>query len=222
MTLDPVVKHDVATPLKPASQYSLRSLLVTMVTIGMVLAYARIFGSEGVWLTLLAGGTGCAAGAILGCLSGRFVEAITWSLVGGVLALCCVLSADEHVTQFQRIYWIMVGVVGGAYAGSLPPGDWRLRIALTMVLWLMFGLVSFVANLGSLLGSIFIVGGEWYHLFDAALALPVFGGLMLLAEIVRNLQRTYHTALDVWAAGLVFAVIAGNFGAMIVWNVWYA
>lgn len=222
MTLDPVVKHDVATPLKPASQYSLRSLLVTMVTIGMVLAYVRMFGAEGIWLTLVTVGAAFAAGALLGSLSGRFSEALIWSFVGGVLALCCVLSADHQVTLFQKVYWIMVGVVGGAYAGCLPGGDWRLRIAVTLMLWLTFGLLSFVANLGSILGGLFITGGEWYHLFDAALALPVIGGLMLLAETVRHLQRTYHTALDVWAAGLVFAVIAGNFGAMLVWNLWYA
>jgi hypothetical protein len=115
----------------------------------------------------------------------------------------------------------MVGVVAGAYSGSLPPGNWQLRIAVALLLWMVFGLVSLVVNLGAILGSLFITGGEWYNLFDAALALPVIGGLMVLAETVRQLQQKYHTALDVWAAGLVFAVIAGNFGAILVWNLWY-
>ena len=221
MTLEPVVKQETATALKPASQYSLRSLLVSMVTMGMVLAYARMFGEQGIWLTMLTGAAGLAAGGILGSLSGRVSEALTWSLVGGVLGLCCVLSADQQVALFQRIYWIMVGVIGGAYAGSLPPVAWQLRIITTLILWFVFALVSLVVNLGTILGSLFITGGEWYNLFDAALALPVIGGLMVLAETVRQLQQKYHTALDVWAAGLVFAVIAGNFGAILVWNLWY-
>lgn len=210
-----------ADSLKPGRQYSLRSLLVTMVTASMLLAYVRLFGSEGMWLTLLTVGAGLLGGGFLGWLAGRMVECLTWSLVGGVLALCCVLSADMHVTLFQKIFWIMVGVVTGAYAGFLKVGDWRSRAAFTVILWLQFGLIYVIGNLGPLLASMFI-GDAGLSLLDALLALPVIGGLMVLVEIVGRLQQKHHTALDMWAAGLIFAVIAGNYGAIVVWNLLYA
>lgn len=209
MTLEPVVKHDAATSLKPASQYSLRSLLVSMVTMGMVLAYVRMFGERGIQLTALGLCAAMVWGCLLGYFSGRLVETLTWSLVGCVLGLCCVLSA-ERVSTFQQAHWVNVGVMGGAVAGFIKPGRWIARVTWSAGLWLCLGSVCV------------IFGDPWSGVFDMGLTLPVLIGLHVLVEVVHHLQERHHTALDVWAAGLVFAVIAGNFGAILVWNLWYA
>lgn len=191
------------------SQYSIRSLLVTMVTIGMVLAYVRVFGNDGLLLAALGLTGAVVCGGVIGWLNGRLVETLTWSLVGGALALCCVLSADG-VTMFQKAYWVAVGVLGGTLAGVVRPGQWRDRITWTLALWVAFSIASI------------LYAGFWTALFDLFLTLPVLAALTVLVEVVTRLQAKYHTALDVWAAGLVFAVIAGNYGAIIVWNLWYA
>jgi hypothetical protein len=114
------------------------------------------------------------------------------------------------VTAFQQLYWLNVGVIGGAFAGYVAPGRAWQRIAWTLALWIPFAAISAVP------------GDGLNGLLDLLMTLPVLGGLALLAETIHRLQQRYHTALDVWALGLVFAVIAGNFGAIVVWNLWYA
>ena len=195
-------------PLKTTTQYSLRSLLVTMITVGMVLAYVRMFGQSAVGLAFI-GITGAAiVGGIAGWLAGRFVETLIWSLLCSVLLLCCVISADRLNTD-QVVHWLTVGALTGTIAGVLRSRDIRWRVLATACVWLVLGVgFWFFADLDV----------TW---FDWQLTLPVAIALLLLVQLVNWLEHKYHTALDVWAAGLVFAVIAGNFGAILVWNLWY-
>ncbi|QDU28165.1 hypothetical protein ETAA8_32650 [Anatilimnocola aggregata] len=204
------------TSINEKTQFSLRSLLCTMVTVSMVFAYVRLFGTEGANLTVLMVAS-AVCGSVLGIGSGRAMETLMWTFVGGSLALCCVLSADNHVSMPQKYYWVEVGVFGGAYAGYIAPGAWKWRIIGVLTIWLKFALVSLLGAIGPL-----AYFDEWNALFDALLTLPVLLGLTVLVEAIYWLQRRHHIALDVWAAGIVFAVIAGNFGAVVVWNLWYA
>lgn len=201
--------RDLTPQLKATQQYSLRSLLVTTVTVSMVLAFVRMFGVEGfrlaAYVTLLA----LLGGGLFGWLWGRLVETLTWSMVGGVLALFCVLSAGR-LEPFQQTYWLDVGVITGALAGRLLTASISLRLGWGVVCWLLCGLTLVIK-------SPFDDG--W---FDWLLTLPVAMGLQLLVEAVARLQAKYHTTLDMWAAGIVFAVIVGNFGAIIVWSLWYS
>jgi hypothetical protein len=192
-----------------AKQFSLRSLLCTIVSISMVLAFVRQFGPAGLQLAAIGCCGAVLLGGAIGWLAGRFVQTITWSLVGGTLALCCVLMADR-LTIAQELYWLGVGISGGLFAGVIQPGKWKQRIASTALQWLCFILLSSLLN-----ESLIIV------MLDTAVTLPVLAGLAILAEEFARLQAKYRTALDLWAAGLIFAVIAGNFGAILVWNWWY-
>lgn len=190
-------------------QFSLRSLLVTIVTVSMALAYVRMFGEQGVRLGVYGLLISLILGGLIGWIGKRLVETLTWSLVGTVLALCCVLSADR-LEEFQAYYWVNVGAFTGAISGVMLPGSIRRRIFGGIFCWLV-GLLD-----------LFYLGLAGDGLFDWLLTLPVAIGLQLLVEVVARLQAKYHTALDMWAAGIVFAVIAGNFGAIVVWNLWYS
>lgn len=205
---------NTATPRDPAElnaqrQFSLRSVLVTTVTIALVLGFVRLFGAGAVQLALFGLLGALVWGGVLGWFGGRLMQTLTWSLLGGTLALCCVVSS-YHVTEFQQLYWLNVGVVGGAFAGFVAPGRWWLRAAWSLALWIPFAAISVVCGEG--------ING----LLDLLMTLPILVALAGLAELVHRLQQRYHTAFDVWALGLVFAVIAGNYGAVVVWNLWYA
>lgn len=195
--------------LNPQRQFSLRSVLITTVTIALVLGFVRMFGPSAVQLALFSICGALIWGGVLGWFGGRLMETLTWSQLGGALALCCVVSSYQ-VTPFQQLYWLNVGVVGGAFAGFVAPGRWGQRIAWTLALWIPLGAIAVV------------FGEELNGLLDLLMTLPILAALALLAELIARLQQRYHTAFDVWALGLVFAVIAGNYGAVVVWNLWYA
>lgn len=209
MTAEEVTSQREPRELNAQRQFSLRSVLVTTVTIALVLGFVRMFGQDAVQLALLSILGALIWGGVLGWFGGRLMESLTWSQLGGALALCCVVSS-YHVTPFQQLYWLNVGVVGGAFAGYVAPGRWWQRLAWTLALWIPFSAIS-------------LVFGEGLNgLLDLLMTLPILAALALLAELIARLQQRYHTALDVWALGLVFAVIAGNYGAVLVWNLWYA
>lgn len=201
-----------AKPLKTATQYSLRSLLVTMITVSMVLAYVRMFGQSAVNMAFIGIAVAAVVGGFAGWTAGRVVETLIWSLLCSTLLLCCVISADR-LTSDQVVHWLTVGAVTGTLAGVLRLRDIRWRVAATasvlLVLWLIVGVAYRLFTNPDVTG------------FDWLLTLPVAIALLLLVQLVTWLEHKYHTSVDVWAAGLVFAVIAGNFGAIVVWNLWY-
>lgn len=212
-----VITHTDAKPAKrnttqlpkAEQQFSLRSLLVTIVTVSMVLAYVRMFGEQGVRLGVYGVLLALVCGGVLGWIGKRLVETMTWSMVGAVLALCCVLSADR-IEAFQGYYWVNVGAFTGAIGGVMLPGSILRRSFGVLFCWLVGVLY------------LYVLGRVSDGMFDWLLTLPVAIGLQFLVEVVARLQAKYHTALDMWAAGIVFAVIAGNFGAIVVWNLWYS
>src|SRR5687768_4036316 len=88
----PNMAHTTTSSLPNATwQFSLRSLLCTIVTISMVLAYVRLFGNVGMFLALANFAIGTVVGVVCGWLAGRVVATLTWTLLGGTLALLCVL-----------------------------------------------------------------------------------------------------------------------------------
>jgi len=190
-----------------SSQFSLRSILSTMITVSMVLAYVRVFGSQGLLPAIAGSLLALVAGMLVGWMRGRLMESVTWALVGNAIALCCVLSADR-ISLVQQLFWVSVGGITGATAGSIKPRHWQERLLVTICL------AAIAKEAGSRLGN-----GDIVEVLFAPLAIV---GLMLLVEFVGQHQMRRRIALDVWAAGIIFAVIAGNFGAVVVWNLWYA
>jgi hypothetical protein len=176
----------------------------------MVLAYVRLFERQGVRLAAINLVIGTIVGVICGWLAGRVVATLTWTLLGGTLALLCVLSADRLPIE-QQLYWLTVGLGGGMFAGAIPPGNARLRGISVLAIWCCLLWRSVVQ----------------YHnwslvLLDAVVTLPALGGLAILAEVYSYFEHRHRTPLDLWAAALILAVVAGNFGAIVVWNLWYA
>ncbi|WP_425613781.1 hypothetical protein NA78x_003622 [Anatilimnocola sp. NA78] len=192
------------------SQFSLRSMLSTMLTVSMVLAYVRVFGSHGLLPAIVGCSVAIVAGMLVGWARGRLVEAVTWALVGNAIALCCVLSADR-ISLAQQLFWVCVAGITGAVAGSIQPRHWQQRI------WTSVALAAIAAPLGMLVDN----RSTQPEFVEMVLAPAAILGLMLLVEFVGQHQMRRRIALDVWAAGIIFAVIAGNFGAVVVWNLWY-
>jgi hypothetical protein len=194
-------------------QFSLRALFSTMVTISMVLAYVRLFDATAVPLALGGLAWAVVCGGLIGWRAGRMVETLTWAIVGGALALICVLMAAEaeRLPLITQGYWLALGVSGGLLAGVIEPGKWRLRLLAVVVQWICFTGISLLVS--DSLGLVML---------DAVVALPALAGLSLLAEVAADLQRRYRTALDLLAGSLILAVIMGNFGAILVWNWFYA
>jgi hypothetical protein len=191
-----------------SSQFSLRSLLRTVVTVSMLLAYVRLFGTA----AFAPAGVGLAfalvVGAVLGIYSQRRMESVTWALVGYAMALCCALSA-VRLSEAQLYYWILLGGMAGGVAGAVPIYQLRTRLLLAVLLaavWVPMGI--FITTDGPPL--------------DAVLSVAVIAGLLLLAEVVGRDQQHHRIALDAWAAGIVLAVIVGNFLAIGVRNTFYA
>ena len=198
-----------ATTLKAASQFSLRSLLVSTFTAAMVLGYVRLFGEWATSMALIGFGLALSMGVVVGWLSGRFAQTLIWALVCYVLILCSMLSS-YRLDQIQVVHWLAVGSLIGTLAGVNRVGQVGFRFLLGVGFWLLVGLAQWLH-------------GDLAELWiDWLLTLLVAVALLELVEVVDWLQKKYRTPLDMWAAGLVFAVIAGNFGAIVVWNLWYA
>src|SRR5687768_297355 len=152
-------------------QFSLRSLLCTIVTISIVLAYVRLFGEEGIQLAFINLALGIVIGGIGGWSVGRFVETLTWSLVGGTLALCCVLTEDR-LPRDQQLYWLVIGTFGSMLAGAVRPGHVSWRIGLILVTWLCC-LAYWIVWYSSV--------NFW--LLDALATLPALGFFAIVAEV---------------------------------------
>lgn len=191
-----------------SSQFSLQSLLCSMLTVSMLLAYVRMFGEAVLRPAIIGLVFALSWGALVGAVSRRVQQSLTWALVGYAMALCCVLSADR-LGMPQFYYWLWLGSMAGGLAGGLPVEEIRNRLVFTAILSAVFVPVGFL-----------VASGERFPI-DPLIAPAVILGLLMLTEIVERDQRHHTIALDVWAAGIVFAVIVGNFMAVAVWNYWY-
>jgi hypothetical protein len=193
---------DAAVPAR--WQFSVSSLLWLTVTAAMCLAYARPFGVEAMSLVVVAP----LAAAIVGlCFlpAGRVELAVYWAVVGAMLGALCVIPA--HVNPLTFVFWPAVGALAGAYCGTwLPRVTWRGWLAALFLGALFF--MRFQTPFG--------MGGDNEFLADLAFSPLVCVSLAVLIRVVEWLRTKYHTSRDLWAAGLVFAVIAGNVGAAII------
>ncbi len=185
-------------------QFTIRSLLWLMVTLGMVLAFVPPANERLLPIALGASLAGILLATLVGLPYGRVSDAIFWSLLSGSMAAICIAGQPNVSTigTVQMLGWPLVGAMAGAFAGGLPTG--RLRTKL--IPCLAAGALPLVA-LTSLRPSL-------EHWGDVALAAIVSVFLALLSELFTWARARFHTSYGAWAASLVLAVILGNWGAV--------
>lgn len=183
-------------------QFRTSSLLWLTLTAAMVMGYARSFGQGALFIVLAAPILAAVVGASVGAFMGRLPQAIYWAVVGATLGAICVVGAPD-VKLAVACFWPILGAAVGALAGSIQP-----RITLT-----------------GLAGAALLCMGLWAVLrwpldlasntisVDLAIAPLVAAALAALVRLVEWLQARRRTSREVWAAGMIFAVIAGNLWA---------
>ena len=191
-------------PARPVWQFRTSSLLWLTFTAAMTLAFARLFGPWATILAMLTPAVAAVIGAGVGAMKGRVVDGAYWATIGATLGTVCIIAAPQP--HWWMVLWSLLGaVVGGAAA------VFQLRI--TIVELITAGVISAI-----LWGLATTPPGVPIAEFtlDLALAPLIAVGFAFLVTLVDRLQATYRTSRDAWAAGLVFAVIAGNLWAAFV------
>jgi len=193
-----------AAPARQSWQFRTSSLLWLTFTSAMVLAYARIYGPWAMWLVLAAPLAAVAIGGWFGFLLGRIQEAMYWAVVGSLLG--STFAVQPQVQGLMFYVWPLLFGVVGALAATQPTAS-RLRLipqcaaAGLVTVWLIYA-----TRLSTSLDG-------WVDIACGGLAGAAMAGLVGLVDW---LQTTYRTSRDAWAAGLIFAVIAGNLWAAFV------
>jgi hypothetical protein len=184
-------------------QFRTSSLLWLTFTAAMTLAYARLFGPRAMGLVIATPLAASLLGATIGWRAGRVADAIYWAVIGATLG--AVSTAGAPISPATSLFWPFLGaVVGGAtgaYRPSVSSREWIISIALGLAAWAIFG----PKPMGFWSENEFSV--------DLSIAPVIAVGLAYLIRMIDGLQARYGTSRDAWAAGLVFAVIAGNLWA---------
>ena len=205
-----VANSDRATGLAAAAaprsgwQYRTSSLLWLTFTAAMTLAYARLFGDRALLVMIMTPAVALPIGAGIGSFTRRTADSIYWSIVGALLGAACVVAAP--VDELTTCFWPLLGAVAGGYTAAS-------QSKVTFITLLKAAVAG--AVLVALFQSPFPMGADEF-LVDLALAPAVAVGLAVLIQIVEWLRAKYHSSRDAWAAGLIFAVIAGNLWAAFV------
>jgi len=189
-------------PLESPWQFRTSSLLWLTFTAAMVLGYARSFGPGAMLIVLTAPAVAAVIGAGVGAFTCRLPQAIYWAVVGATLGAICVVAAPEADVAVA-CFWPLMGAAVGAFAGASQPRITWIGLVATALLC-----VALWATLRGPLGlaaSILSV--------DLAIAPLVAAALAALIRVVDWLQARRRTSREVWAAGMIFAVIAGNLWA---------
>lgn len=207
---DPIITSDAAPrDSQPAAQspgntspqrwqFNIRSLLWLTFIAAMFLGYVRLMDPEGLPVVVLMPLIAAVMGMGLGSLTGRRQTGAYWAAIGTVLGVICVMAV--RLPQLTFWFWPLLGAIAGGYAGAYRPA-FNLR-TLAIAVAIGVGLfVIFFAPLGR---------GASELLVDLVCAPVVCEGLIGLVALVEWLHERYRTPRDLWAAGLVFAVIAGN------------
>lgn len=181
-------------------QFTIRSLLWLMITLGMVLAFVRLADARLLVLALASGACGMVLAAIAGWKAGRVYESAYWALLSMLLAVIC-LVGQPYVTLRQMAAWPVFGVVVGSLVGAIPPGRWKQKVPLAVT----FGC--------AVMQLFFFWDLRLEDVGDVVLAAVVAGVLAILSEIFAWARARYRTSYGAWAAALVVAVILGNWGA---------
>jgi hypothetical protein len=168
-------------------------------TAAMVLAYARVFGQDAMLIVLAAPALAAAIGAGVGAFTGRMSQTIYWAVVGATLGAVCVVAAP-FANPAVVWFWPLLGAVVGAFAGACQPRITWPGLAATALA---------CAALGTMLRGPFGLAANTVWV-DLAIAPLVAAGLAALVRLVDWLQSRRRTSREVWAAGIIFAVIAGN------------
>lgn len=190
-------------PHPGAWQFRTSSLLWLTFTAAMTLAYAREFGERAMLVVALTPLLALAIGAGLGSFTRRASLAMFWAVVGATAGAICVVAAP--VSDLTLVFWPLVGAIAGGFAGAdHSPLTWR-------------ALLRSMAVGGVVAGLFYLLGGRQGEFYvDAALAPLVSVALTILVRLVDWLQSIRHKSRDAWAAGMIFAVIAGNLWAAFV------
>jgi hypothetical protein len=191
-------------PARPAWQFRTSSLLWLTFTAAMTLAYARLYGPWAMGLVLAAPVAAIAVGCWFGVMLGRMQDAVYWAVVGSLLG--STFAVQPQVQGLMFYVWPLLFGVVGAFAATQPSVS-RFRLILQcfaaglLTVWLVYA-TRLATNLDG-----------WVDIACGGLAGAAMAGLVGLVDWLRT---TYRTSRDAWAAGLVFAVIAGNLWAAFV------
>jgi hypothetical protein len=192
-----------STAIQPAGAWQFRtsSLLWLTFTAAMTLAYARTFGEQAVLVVALTPLLALAIGAGIGSFTRRASLAMFWAVVGATAGAICVVAAPVN-NNLTLVFWPLVGAIAGGFAGAdHSPLTWR-------------ALLRSMAVGGVVAGLFYLLGGRQGEFYvDAAFAPLVSVALAILVRLVDWLQSIRHKSRDAWAAGMIFAVIAGNLWA---------
>ncbi len=188
---------------RPVWQFRTSSLLWLTFIAAMTLAYARLFGTWAVVTTALIAPLAAVVGTGIGAIRGRAIDGAYWATIGATLGAVCIIAAPQP--QSWMILWPLLGAFVGAVAGAFQP---KITFVELLTAALISGILWGLATSPVLRNVEFVL--------DVSLVPLVAAGFVYLVGLVNRLQATYRTSRDAWAAGLVFAVIAGNLWAAMV------
>ncbi|MCI0357436.1 MAG: hypothetical protein L0211_03000 [Planctomycetaceae bacterium] len=194
----------LAHPAGQHWQFRTSSLLWLTFTAAMTLAYARLYGPWAMGLVLAAPLAAVAIGSWFGLMLGRMQDAVYWAVVGSLLGSA--FAVQPQVQGLMFYIWPLLFSVVGAFAAT-QSASVRFRLiplcaaAGLLTVWLVYA-TRLATNTDG-----------WVDIVCGGLAGAAMSGLVGLVDW---LQATYRTPRDAWAAGLVFAVIAGNLWAAFV------
>lgn len=191
---------------RPAGlQFSISAILWLTATVGMVLAYLRAFeekdGNDAL-PGLASVGLGLVVGLIAAAITRRWADAIYWSVIGATATFLCAAGYELYAPSF-RFGWMLVGAVAGAGAGVTAPGK-PIRSML------VGGLGG-----GAVLGAFAVAIPRFRVESLLEVGVAIIGGALLggVVEAICWVESRRRIPRYITAAGLVFAVIAGNVSA---------
>jgi hypothetical protein len=170
----------------------------------MTLAYARLYGPWAIALVLVAPFVAVALGCWFGLMLGRMHDAVYWAVVGSLLGSAFAVQPQVQGLMFYA--WPLVFGAIGAFAAT-QSASFRVRLiplcaaAGLLTVWLVYATRLATNTEG------------WVDIACGGIAGAAMASLVALVDW---LQTTYRTSRDAWAAGLIFAVIAGNLWAAFV------
>jgi|GEM_PF-5207751 hypothetical protein len=170
----------------------------------MTLAYARLYGPWAIALVLVAPFVAVALGCWFGLMLGRMHDAVYWAVIGSLLGSAFAVQPQVRGLMFYA--WPLVFSAIGAFAAT-QSASFRLRLiplcvaAGLLTVWLVYATRLATNTEG------------WVDIACGGIAGAAMASLVALVDW---LQTTYRTSRDAWAAGLMFAVIAGNLWAAFV------
>jgi hypothetical protein len=190
---------------RPAAawQFRTRSLLWLTFTAAMTLAYARMFGERAMLVVVVTPLVALCIGAGLGSFTRRMEAAMFWAVVGATAGAICVVAA--RVSELTLVFWPLLGAIAGGFAGAGRPPLTRSALLRSLAVGC------------AVAGLFYVLGGhDGEFIVDASIAPVVAAALMVLVRLVDWLHSIRHKSRDAWAAGMIFAVIAGNLWAAFV------